>query len=339
MPTDGFKLSKAYSHAFGKTHYRGNPPQEVYESQYKSLGNITPRDVWLDFVPYFDNALDAVQDSLTNSAVNYYDKVTLTPVPGSNNQAYRLEIAGTPIRPWISPVDVPDPSTNFPADGYELRLFTQNDNPISTTEGQWVVDYYAGLIMFQDGYTPPQMIANGLDIWNTWGDIKVSVFAYAGKTLEDTSVSGGTGPAGVSALNDLSDVDTSTKSDGDVLRYNQSAGAWEPGPASGATGGSTGLEIITETVSASSTKVVDANNLLNFRTVKYVLSLDTGSKYSSQEILVLNKIVESEYSQYAVLGDVSFYDVSIRPSDGDMVLEIENKGLVPLTVKFSKTLY
>lgn len=332
MPSDSFKLNKAFAHAFGKTHYRGLPAQEVYESQFKSLGNILLKDVWAGTIPYKADTDSAITEAGSNPSLTYYDQATMVPVPGSNNQAYRLELNGTPVRPWVAPVDVPDPATNFPSDGYEAKLFTQSGSPISTTEGHWVVDYYAGIIMFQEGYTPPDMVANGLDILTTWGDVKLSVFAYTGQTLADT---GGLGGTGSSSIAGLTDVNLGTPQDGDVLTYSASQGKWVP--SSVTSGG--GVSVTSTSVTNNTTTVVNTNNLLNFRTLKYVLSVESSNKFSSMEILVLNRNNAVEYTPFAILGDTDFYDWDIRVAGEDMILEITNNLEEDLTVKFSGTIY
>lgn len=325
MPSDSFKLNKAFAHAFGKTHYRGLPAQEVYESQFKSLGNILLKDVWVGAIPYMADPTSAITEAGNNPSLTYYDQVTMVPVPGSNNQAYRVEVEGTPIRPWVAPVDVPDPETNNPSDGYEVKLYTQSGSPISTTEGHWVVDYYAGIVMFQEGYTPPDMLANGVDILSTWGEIKISVFAYTGETLAEVE------SLGSSSIAELTDVDLGTPKDGDVLTYSTAQGKWVP-----STGGVT---VTSSSVTNNTTTVVNTNNLLNFRTLKYVVSVESSSKFSSMEILVLNRNNDVEFTPFAILGDTDFYEWDISVSDGNMKLEITNNLGEDLKVKFSSTLY
>ena len=176
-PSDTFKLRKSFFHVFGKTNTTST--QAIYESRYKSLGNITTQDVWTDSVGYAYDETAAGNEASTNSAVTKYTQSSLTYIPGSNRQAYYLEAGGSWIRPWINPVDVPHPSTNNPSFGYELKLYNSSGTQIPPTEGVWVIDYYAGMVMFQEGYTP---------VDQGYGTPKITCYAYTGSTLEEESV-------------------------------------------------------------------------------------------------------------------------------------------------------
>jgi hypothetical protein len=185
----------AYFHSLGKVITEGT--QNVYESKYKSSHNVTLKEVWSDDIPFADTYTDAVNNSLSNSAITFYDMVELDMVYGSNGQSYsyvlngtfkddtyplnergKITTGGVYIRPWISPVDVPDSITNEPSNGYTLRLFRGSDatsgtpsSEIFLTEGAWSVDYYSGIIHFGEGYTPINM---------GWGSITASFFQYSG---------------------------------------------------------------------------------------------------------------------------------------------------------------
>ena len=174
----------AYFHALGKAMTEGN--QEVYESRYKSSHNVRLTEVWSDFISTAVTYSAAVAESVSNSAVTLYTQVTMTELPGSNGQTYYYNSGGTFIRPWISPVDVPNTITNTPSDGYQVQLFRGNGTPIYLTEGAWAVDYYAGVIHFAVDYTPANL---------GWGAIKASFFQYTGVF----GASGGTANAFTSA--------------------------------------------------------------------------------------------------------------------------------------------
>ena len=70
--------------------------------------------------------------------------VTLTQVFGSNGQAWYFNTGGTFVRPWISPVDVPDIATNAPSYGFQMKLYDSGGTSIGLTSSSWIVDYYAG---------------------------------------------------------------------------------------------------------------------------------------------------------------------------------------------------
>lgn len=159
----------AYFHALGKAMTEGN--QNAYESKYKSSHNVRANEIWSDPIATAVTYTAAVAESVTNSAVTLHTMVTLTMVPGSNGQAYYFNSGGTFVRPWISPVDVPNPVTNAPSNGYQLRLFKGDNTEISLTNGAWDVDYYVGIIHFSSLFTPSIL---------GWGAIKATLFQYTG---------------------------------------------------------------------------------------------------------------------------------------------------------------
>lgn len=193
----------AYFHALGKVMTEDT--QAVYESSYKSSHNIRLSDVWSDNVGYAPDLATAINESLTNSAVTYFNNVPLTMIYGSNGEAYafisggtfkdntyplaergQLTSGATFIRPYISPVDIPQFGTDQPSNGYQLTLFYGLDaNPASIapanpgdqipiSTGAWSVDYYAGIVHFSKDtvdYTPATL---------GWGTITASFFQYTG---------------------------------------------------------------------------------------------------------------------------------------------------------------
>lgn len=167
----------AYFHALGKVMTENT--QAVYESQYKSSHNVRLNEVWSDDIAFADTYVDAVAESVSNSAVTLIEQQPLTLIFGSNGQSYNFFSGSTFIRPWISPVDIPDLVTNLPSNGYNVRLFKGDNTEIYLTQGAWAVDYYAGIIHFSEGYTPTDL---------GWGAIKATFFQYTG----NYGASGGT---------------------------------------------------------------------------------------------------------------------------------------------------
>jgi len=167
----------AYFHALGKVMTEST--QSVYESPYKSSHNVRLNEVWADDIAYANDYTSAVAESVANSAVTLIEKGTLTQIFGSNGQSYNFFSGTTFVRPWISPVDVPDSTTNAPSNGYLVRLFKGDDTEIFQAVGAWAVDYYAGIIHFADGSTPSDL---------GWGAIKATFFQYTG----NFGASGGT---------------------------------------------------------------------------------------------------------------------------------------------------
>lgn len=168
----------AYFHSLSKVMTE-NVNQDVYNSIYKSAHSVRLIDIWSDNINYCVTFNDAYNESLINSAITFYSAVTLTSIPGSNNMSWYFNSGGTFIRPWVSPVDVPNNITNLPSYGFEMKLYTSGGTQIGMTTGAWSVDYYAGIIHFGQGYTP-------IDLG--WGIPKASFFQYSG----NYGISGGT---------------------------------------------------------------------------------------------------------------------------------------------------
>jgi hypothetical protein len=146
--------------------------QRVWSSLYKSSHSVKGNEVWADTVNYAVNAAAADAEAGANPAVTKYTVQTLTEIPGSNQQAYYLDVAGTWIRPWIAPTDIPDTVSNAPSYGYQAQLFRGDGvTPITPTEGTWEIDYYAGIIRFFPGSTP---------VDQGWGAVKVTLYQYTG---------------------------------------------------------------------------------------------------------------------------------------------------------------
>lgn len=160
----------AYFHALGKVMTENT--QAVYESPYKSSHNVRLSEIWSDDIAFANDYAEAVAESVSNDAVTLFEQEELTQMFGSNGQAYNLYSGSTFIRPWISPVDIPDTTTNLPSNGYSVRLFDSSNAEIYLTVGAWSVDYYAGIIHFSEGYTPADL---------GYGAIKATVFQYSGQ--------------------------------------------------------------------------------------------------------------------------------------------------------------
>jgi len=181
-PTNDFMMKKAYFHAFGKVQTEIS--QNLFESSKKSAHNIPPDNVWVEAITYCADTAACDAFALANPTVIVkHVNVPLTHVAGSNGQAWHLDIAGEVIRPWVSPVDVPDPLTNQPSFGFQLLMYDGGGSLITPSSGVWNIDYYAGAIIFDAGQTPAD---------NGWGIPTITFYQYIGKTLADTSLSTGT---------------------------------------------------------------------------------------------------------------------------------------------------
>ena len=204
-PSDAFKRTKAYAHAFSKTNTEAT--QANYEALYKSAHSARAQDVWADTVDY---AVDAsAADTLSaGSHITKHTLVSLTQVAGSNGQAWYLDVGGVFIKPWISPTDVPHGTTAAPSYGFQANLYQSDNTLVPPTSGVWDIDYYAGIVMFQAGYTPSDM---------GWGTPKITCYVYTGNYVSD-SPGGGASALG-DYLEDLSDVDFSVLNSNQILVY------------------------------------------------------------------------------------------------------------------------
>ena len=96
-PTDSSKRQLSYFHALSKAPSESS--QNVYESLYKSAHSLRATDVWGDAVAYAVDVTAADSEAGSNPAVTKHTLVSLTEVPGSNGQAYYLEVGGVFIKP------------------------------------------------------------------------------------------------------------------------------------------------------------------------------------------------------------------------------------------------
>lgn len=154
--------------------------QNIYESRYKSSHSIKTNEVWNDNISFAATFNIAKDESIINEAVTLHEVVSLTEILGSNGQAYHFVNGnGKFIRPFIAPEDVVNSLTNETSIGYTLQLYKGDGvTRIYPTDGNWVVNYYSGIISFMDGYTPSIL---------GWGNIKASFFEYTGKYVSDYS--------------------------------------------------------------------------------------------------------------------------------------------------------
>lgn len=187
-------LSSAYKEQIGYFHALGKVATKltnfyVFNSNYKSAHNVRDTDVWVQSVPYAADVTTADSNASTYpSIIQKYTNVALTQITGSNGQAWYLDDSGSFVRPWISPVDVVDGSNNA-SYGYiaKIRQGSGGASPgaaINPSDGAWVFDYYAGQVLFQEGYTPSDQ---------NWGIPEITLYAYVGSRLSDITLAAGAG--------------------------------------------------------------------------------------------------------------------------------------------------
>lgn len=177
-PLQATERQNAFFHSLSKA--TTNSTQYVFESKYKSAHSVKGSEIWADVISYCADSAAADAEATANAAVEKYTQVTLTEIPGSNGQAWYINNAGTFVRPWISPVDVPNSTTNAPSDGFQANLYTSTRTLVTPTAGVWFVDYYAGIVHFEVGSTPVDL---------GYGTPKITCYVYTGAYGAGTSTS------------------------------------------------------------------------------------------------------------------------------------------------------
>lgn len=180
--TDNFKINKSLFHFLSKVQTLST--QYPFESKSKSAHSVSSKDIWIEELPYFELVEDLdnfVASEENGDRIKLYDQVTLTPIAGTNNQAYYLKDPDTDqfVRPFISPSDVPHPVTNNPATAYNIFIYRENGTLIPPTDGAYVIDTYSGVILFESDKRPQDL---------NWGNIKIKVYVYTGNTLADLDI-------------------------------------------------------------------------------------------------------------------------------------------------------
>lgn len=172
-PSSLTERKSGYFHSLSKAIT--NETQYPFESKFKSSHTIKYDEVWADSIPYCPDVASADAFALNSSIIKKYELKELTEIPGSNGQAWYIN-DNRFVRPFISPVDVVEDGTNMPSIGFEAKLYRNNGSFISSTSGVWFVDYYAGIVHFENSYTPADL---------GYGIPKISIYVYIGKTVAD----------------------------------------------------------------------------------------------------------------------------------------------------------
>jgi hypothetical protein len=174
--SDSLKLAIAFAHS--KSKVLTERTQATYEMLYASRHSTRSEDVWANEVAYCVDAAAANAEAVTNPAVTKYTLATLTPLSGSNNQSYYLDVGGVFIKPWIAPTDIFHPISSAPSHGFQSNIYKSDNTLITPTEGRFVFDYSAGIVQFERLFTP-------LDLG--WGAVKVTCYVYTGAFVVSSS--------------------------------------------------------------------------------------------------------------------------------------------------------
>lgn len=183
---DDTKIKTGFYHALGVvlTKLSNSPANE----KYKSSHNISTGEIWGATISYCQLFSDAVNESNVNEALTMVgtpSTVILYPLQDSDNQSWFID-NGTPswtstgfvpssgwVKPLVSPVDITD-DAGAPSLGFKFQLWRPSNTMVSTSNGRWEIDYYAGLLKFQEGYTPIDP-SNGLGFTYSYTDLASAV--------------------------------------------------------------------------------------------------------------------------------------------------------------------
>ncbi|HOF44391.1 MAG TPA: hypothetical protein PLI42_02640 [Candidatus Pacearchaeota archaeon] len=180
VPSD-VQIKSGFFHSLDITATENN--QYPFESLYKGFHNLNGEEIFGEIIPYAVDATQADLNVVNNpTIIKKYEQVSLTEIPGSNKQAWYINDGGKFIRHWISPQDIPHSITADPSYGYQAKLYKQNDELITPTEGVWFCRYSSGIVHFAPGYTPDIM---------GYGTPKITCYVYIGKSIYDLIASGG----------------------------------------------------------------------------------------------------------------------------------------------------
>lgn len=173
IPSEQYQLDKAFFHSVGKINTKKG--QYVFESAFKSGHIVTQSEIRTDNIPFAGNSEQAQTNVSENPTVlKFYDKVELKEVEGTNGEAYYITDPDTQntITGLVGPTDAMQGTT--PSNGYLATLHKSNGEDIPATTGVYVIDYFSGLVLFGNGYTPANL---------GWGTPKLSFYAYIGRKL------------------------------------------------------------------------------------------------------------------------------------------------------------
>ncbi len=178
MPNINSDLQRkaGFYHSLGKVLTETN--NLVGNEAYKSAHNVRSNELWMDPIPHANTyaSASAVSDgNIVRQVGTTSNPSYLFPLTGTNYQTWFID-TGTPsattdgfspsdewVKPLINPSDVPN-SNGYPSFGYQLIMYRPNGTTqIAYNSAFYDVDYFSGLIRFQEGATPKDSAgSNGL---------------------------------------------------------------------------------------------------------------------------------------------------------------------------------
>lgn len=149
------KSSKLFKHYLGTAETKTS--RDFYEEAIKSSFSVKPQDIWTyaDEIPTDDKLCSEKVQSLSDGQcytwqkdentfidiVKKYDKYKLTPVDNGTDNSFKIvDKDGNPIKNIIP--------FNYYKHYYNYALYTPEGNQIYFGVGDWVVDFYSGVLTF-----------------------------------------------------------------------------------------------------------------------------------------------------------------------------------------------
>lgn len=149
------KSSKLFKHYLGTAETKTS--RDFYEEAIKSSFSVKPQDIWTyaDVIPADDNSCNEHIKKLSGGdcykwqkdentfidIVKKYEKLQLTPVDNGTDNSFKIVGEdGNPIKNIIP--------FNYYKHYYNYALYTSDDDQIYFGVGDWVVDFYSGVLTF-----------------------------------------------------------------------------------------------------------------------------------------------------------------------------------------------
>lgn len=161
------KTNAAFYHSLGKVLTESS--NLVGNEKYKSSHNVSSSEIWMNTISYAPTIASSSQ---------YSDNVVVRQIGTVSNPAYLYPLSNTNYQTWfidtgtpsatttgfipssdwakslINPSDAPS-SSGEPSFGYQLKMYRRDGTTaISYDNTYYDVDYFSGLIRFDQGYTP-----------------------------------------------------------------------------------------------------------------------------------------------------------------------------------------
>lgn len=178
MPNTNTDLQRkaGFFHSLGKVITETN--NSAGNEAYKSSHNVRSSELWMDSIPHsttYASASSVSSGQIVKQVGTVSNPAYLYPLTQTNYQTWFLD-TGTPsattdgfrpsdewVKPLINPSDVPD-GNGYPSFGYQMIMYRPNGTTqIAYNSAFYEVDYFSGLIRFQENATPKDTsAANGL---------------------------------------------------------------------------------------------------------------------------------------------------------------------------------